>query len=185
MANIRTFIALEMPFVVTQQLAGVMDQLGFLGDRVRWAKPDGVHLTLKFLGDVSAECIGDIVEIAQHVAAQSEPLTLQTSGVGGFPNLEKARVLWLGIRGDVDALSQLQETLERHLEPLGFERERRKFFPHLTAGRARRQPVCVERDRLAATQPIHFRVDRLTVMKSELRPEGAVYTPLGYGMLTG
>ena len=184
MANdIRTFIAFELPGVVHQQVGNAIQRLSFLGDRVRWSKPDGAHLTLKFLGDVSQEQVSEIGAVVQNVAQKSAPLMLTVTGVGGFPDLDQARVIWLGVQGDLDGLRDLHSHLEAELTPLGFEPERRKYFPHITLGRARRNAVSVDGARVGTFSPVHFRVDCLTLMKSELQPEGAVYSPLSYGAL--
>lgn len=181
--DIRTFIAFELPSMVRQQVVNATQRLSFLGDRVRWSKADDAHLTLKFLGDVSSEQLPEIVSAFQGVSQKTPPLTLRVVGVGGFPDLDQARVIWLGVQGDLAGLRDLHSHLEAALTPLGFEPERRKFFPHITLGRSRRNPVAVDVSRVGTFSPVHFRVDRLTLMKSELRPEGAVYSPLFYGAL--
>jgi 2'-5' RNA ligase len=183
MADIRTFIAFELPGVVAQRVTDVIHRLSFLGDKVRWVKADNVHLTLRFLGDISPELVPEIVTIVQNVTHEMAPLTLCVAGLGGFSDLKNARVIWLGVQGDVDRLRHLHELLEARLTPFGLEPDRRKYFPHITLGRARRNAVDVDVARVGPVQPIHFRVDRLTVLKSELRPEGTVYKPLGYGLL--
>ena len=181
MADIRIFVALEMPSAVGQQAAGVAQRLSHL-NQMRWVKTEGVHLTLKFLGDVAEECVPEIVSAAQQVALDTGPMMLSTSGVGGFPKLEDARVLWLGIGGDLGKLEALQSKVMQAFSEMGFDPDRRRFFAHVTVGRTRRAPVRVKPEEVGVLNPVHFSVDRLTVMKSELLPGGARYTPLGYGM---
>jgi len=185
MAHIRTFIAIELPGVVTQLVTTVTQRLSMLSEQVKWVKVDGVHLTLNFLGDVSAEIVPDVVKAVQNVGQKQSPFTLSVDRLGGFASLEQARVLWLGVNGDTEALATLHRNLTDELTPLGFEPERRKFFPHITLGRARRQPVSINPYTVGPIQPIHFRVDHLTVFKSELHPQGAKYTPQGFGLLQG
>ena len=184
MAGIRTFVALEMPVVVKRQVVFVARHLSHLG-QMRWVRSEGVHLTLKFLGDVEENRVADIVSVVQQVASKFQPFALSTAGLGGFPRLERARVLWLGVEGDLGQLRVLQGRIAQKLEDLGFERERRPFFAHVTVGRARRKPVRVTAVNVKTWRAINFSVDRVSVMKSTLRPEGAVYTPLGYGMFEG
>lgn len=184
MAGIRTFIALEMPVAVKRQVGSVARYLSHL-DQMRWVRPEGVHLTLKFLGDVEENRVADIVLAAQRVASEFQPLALSTAGLDGFPRLESARVLWLGVEGDLEQLRILQGRIVQNLEDLGFERDRRPFFAHVTVGRARRNPVRVISENTEKWRAVNFSVDRVSVMKSTLRPEGAVYTPLGYGMFKG
>ncbi len=184
MAGIRTFIALEMPVAVKRQVIFVARHLSHLG-QMRWVRSEGVHLTLKFLGDVEENRVADIVSAVQQVASKFQPFALSTAGLGGFPRLESARVLWLGVEGDLEQLRILQGRIAQKLEDLGFERERRPFFAHVTVGRARRKPVRAIAENATKWRAVNFSVDRVSVMKSTLRPEGAVYTPLGYGMFEG
>ena len=184
MAGIRTFVALEMPVAVKRQVVSVARHLSHLG-QMRWVRSEGVHLTLKFLGDVEENRVADIVSAVQQVASKFQPFALSTAGLGGFPRLERARVLWLGVEGDLERLRILQGRIAQKLEDLGFERERRRFFAHVTVGRARRKPVRVIAENATKWRAVNFSVDRVSVMKSTLRPEGAVYTPLGYGMFEG
>jgi RNA 2',3'-cyclic 3'-phosphodiesterase len=183
MANTRTFIALELPEAVKLQACQVIERLSFLDDRVRWTRPDNLHLTLNFLGDVSPELMPKIIETVQTIAKETLPLTLCVSGLGGFADLNEARVIWLGVQGDVSGLRNFQSMIETQLTPFGFVPERRKFFPHITLGRSRRKAVAVDVTRVGSLSPIHFQAGRVTVMKSELGPGGAVYHPLAYGLL--
>ena len=141
MALVRTFVALELPGVVGQTLADTIERLKGAAGGVRWVRPEGIHLTLKFLGDVEETRIPEIVAAVQQASGGTAPFTLQTSEVGGFPRLERARVLWVGLEGDLETLAGLQMEVEGALGTLGFPPERRRFFPHLTLGRARRHPV--------------------------------------------
>ena len=184
MAGIRTFIALEMPVAVKRQVVSVARHMRHLG-QMRWVRPEGVHLTLKFLGDVEENRVADVVLAVQQVASEFQPFALSTAGLGGFPRLESARVLWLGVEGDLGRLRMLQGRIAQRLEDLGFERDRRQFFAHVTVGRARRGPVHVTDENTKKWRAVNFPVDRVSVMKSTLRPDGAVYTPLGYGMFEG
>ena len=183
MEPVRTFVALELPEAAVQTLAGVIDRLSRLQDRVRWTRPEGMHLTLKFLGDVEAEKVPEVVDAVGKVAGKAAPFSLHTAEIGGFPGEDRARVVWVGVGGDLDALTGLQAGVEAALSPLGFPPERRRFFPHLTLGRARRNPVAVPPEPAGSVRSPDFRVERVTVMKSDLRPGGAVYTALGYGRL--
>jgi 2'-5' RNA ligase len=181
MADVRIFVALEMPSAVGQQVAGVAQRLSHL-NQVRWVNPGGVHLTLKFLGDVAEGRMPEIVSAVQQVASETAPMMLSTADVGGFPKREDACVLWLGVGGDLDKLMALQKKVTQAFSEIGFEPERRRFFAHVTVGRVRRAPVSVTLEEVGLLHPVHFSVDRLTVMKSELLPGGARYTPLGYGI---
>ena len=183
MAPVRIFIALELPGVVGRTLGDTIGILRVLGNQVRWVRPEGVHLTLKFLGDVDEARAPEVVACVQQASGKVAPFTVRTSGLGGFPDRERARVVWVGIAGDLQPLALLQREIEGALAQIGFPEDRRKFFPHLTLGRVRRRPVSLPSGATESVQSVNFRVDRVTVMKSDLRPDGAVYTPLGYGQI--
>ena len=183
METVRTFVAVELPAVVGETLAEAVGHLSHLDDRVRWVRPENIHLTIKFLGDVQEPMLQQVVAAVQGAVRYASPFTLKTSRVGGGPNLERARVIWVRVAGDVAELSALQTEVETALLALDFPRERREFLPHLTLGRARRRPVELPDE--VPCQEVSFRVDRVTVFKSDLRPAGPVYTPLGYGLLAG
>ncbi len=185
MPTVRTFVALEFPAVVGETLGAIIDRLRQAGDGVRWVRPDATHLTLKFLGEVDEARIPDVSRVVQDVARTYVPFTLRTSGVGGFPNRERAKVVWVGVGGDLEALAGLQKEVDEALGSLGFPRDERKYFPHLTLGRARRRPVEVDEGESMRPRAVSFRVERIAVMRSDLQPGGAIYTALGYGMLGG
>ncbi len=138
---------------------------------------------MKFLGDVGEERVGEVGEALRRAAGRHGPLRLKTGGPGAFPSPGRARVIWAGVEGELEKLAALRDEVESELSGIGFERERKPFHPHLTLGRARRGPV-----RMPETEPAAgaaFVADRLTLMKSELRREGAVHTALAHAPLTG
>lgn len=179
---IRAFVAIDLPPRVQADLGRFVQVLQRAGAPVSWVKPDRIHLTLKFLGDVSEERIPAICAALQSVADQAEPFVLQAAGCGAFPTLKQMRVVWVGLRGDEPALRALQGRVEEALEPLGFEPEGRPFRAHLTLGRVRgSQRVRVLQEALLSNQSFSaeaFDVGDLVLYKSVLRPEGAQYTPL-------
>jgi 2'-5' RNA ligase len=179
-------------------LANVIQRLaGQLPTGVRWVDPAGMHLTLKFLGDVEPGLVDGIIEAISRPAAGASPFSIHLSGLGMFPNERRPRVLWAGVRGGLDALQQLQERVEETMSSLGFPRERRPFSPHLTLGRVR-EPVssgllrrissAVTSTSLEPTEP--WLVDSVHLMRSTLSPGGARYSalasvPLGSGGRAG
>lgn len=180
--KIRTFIALTLPEGTLQGVGTLLNQLQKTGAAVSWVKPDRIHLTLKFLGNVSSGQIEDIKDVLKKVAASTSCFSLQPSGCGAFPSLKQLRVVWVGLRGDGEALENLQRKVEEALIPFGFKPENRPFRPHLTVGRVRGkkgarslQELLVANQRFEAEA---FDVVELVLYKSELRPEGARYTPL-------
>lgn len=186
---IRTFIALDLPPNVRTSLEGFVRELKKADAPVAWVKSDRIHLTLKFLGDVPEERIPDIREAMERVAASTRPLTLGVAGCGAFPTMKEMRVVWVGLRSGNEPLARLARRIEEILAPLGFKREGRPFKPHLTLGRVKgRQHLKALQEVLLANQGFaaeDFDVTEVVLYKSDLRPDGARYTPLYRAVLTG
>ena len=135
--TIRTFVAIELSDEIKRVLSELMESLREKDIReVRLVRPEGVHLTLKFLGDIPVGKV-DAVKEALSCVTSHAPFELDLDGTGVFPNERKPRVLWVGIKGDMAPLNALQSDVENALEGIGFRRERRDFSPHLTIGRIR------------------------------------------------
>lgn len=182
--SLRLFVAIDLPAEVRQALLRVQDDLRRAGaDRLRWVRPEGVHLTLKFLGEVAAERV-DAVEAALRSAIEPFELRLRLATLGGFGGV-RLRVVWVGLEGDVEPLAALAEQIERALTPLGFPRERRPFAAHLTLARVPDATPRDERERLASLlrrtspSPMPSMVaTEVSLMRSVLGQGGAVYTRL-------
>ncbi len=187
--TIRVFIALDLPAEAKQTLDGITQKLrADLPDGVRWVDRSGIHLTIKFLGDIDTSLVADLVEAMKSVAqaAPGERLSLRLAGLGLFPNPERPRVLWVGLDGDLQALRELQERTEEATSKLGFAREGRPFSPHLTLGRVRdgvsadlRRQIgnCLATIDTADGEP--WAPEAVHLIQSTLTPQGAVYTDLG------
>jgi 2'-5' RNA ligase len=185
--SLRLFAALELPASVLAQLAAVADSLraAVPKDSVRWVRPEGVHLTLKFYGEVKAQRMEALRAALTAAATVVDPLTFTLSGVGAFPNLTRPRVVWAGLTGDVAALKRLQSAVEAASVRLGFAPEDKGFNPHLTLGRVNNPLRPQEHGRLAnaleqaKTPPGEpFTLDALSLVQSALGRGGAVYTRL-------
>jgi len=179
----RTFIAIEIPDEIKREMARAQERLKRSGVEAGWTRPEGIHLTLKFLGEVEESRIPEIMDVLTRAARGSGTFRIEIAGAGVFPNQKNARVAWLGITGDRDKLSALQAAVEEAMIGIGMEREDRDFTPHLTLGRIK---YLRSRDAwLAALNEIKdirltgFEVDHISLMKSELKPSGAVYTEIG------
>jgi 2'-5' RNA ligase len=187
MAGIRSFVAIELPDDVRAALADLQRDLKAQAPpkAVRWTHPESIHLTLQFLGDVAPNQVEAIADALREVCANQSPFTFQLREVGVFPNPNRPRVVWAGITEPSGALAALQKQVSQALAPRGFEPEKREFTPHLTLGRAARD---ARRQELAELGYLITRfdvgvigqvfVDHITLMKSDLKPSGAVYTPL-------
>ena len=179
---IRTFIAVEISEPIREQISALVDVLRAKGSKVSWVRPENLHLTLKFLGDVEEDRIDDVVKGTQEATKGMQPFTLSFSGLGVFPGFKRPRVIWVGVNKGSDSLGRLQRKIEEELVRRGFEREKRRFSPHLTIGRVR-TPQGIN-ELMSVIRGGEFTseettVERVVVMKSDLSPTGAVYSPLG------
>lgn len=148
--NLRLFVACELPEETRRALAEIQETLRRESvERVlRWVRPDGIHLTLKFLGSVPFESVPGITGA---LAGAIEPFELRVRpGRLGLFGGARVRVVWVGLDGDIDGLAALAERVEGALEPLGFAWERRPFAGHLTLARVREQASVAERRDVAA-----------------------------------
>jgi 2'-5' RNA ligase len=184
--SIRAFVAVELSPEVTGVLQGLVQALRQEGlPSLRLVRPEGVHLTLKFLGEVPALLTEKIAVALDQAVTGVSPFQTQLHGLGGFPSLEAPRVLWVGLGDDLAPLQSLFRAVEGALRPLGLPAEERPFTPHLTLARLRDGTPPQERRRagealrrLAGQEQAPLRVEGVSLMRSVLRPEGAVYTRL-------
>ena len=184
MEQVRSFIAIELPDEVKTGLSQLEAQLKVgKTSGVKWVDPYGIHLTLKFLGNVAIDRTGEITTAMEVAARGMSPFDLKVKDLGVFPSLRRVQVVWVGISGEIDKLSQLQEHLESNLARLGFAPESRAFTPHLTLARLRNQTSPEERQRLGQLvantrfeEAYTFKVDTISLMKSQLTSEGAIYS---------
>jgi 2'-5' RNA ligase len=188
--TIRSFLAFDLPEEIIKEIGEVQDRLKKLihGD-IRWVRPGGIHLTLKFFGDISENDIANIAAVVEKAAAGQRPFALVIEGVGVFPDPNRARVLWLGMNGDVERLLTFQKELERALQQIGFPREERPFRPHLTLGRIKSPKDLIglakaleKRETYAAGR---LTASGLCLFQSDLTPRGAVYTRLKWFPFAG
>jgi 2'-5' RNA ligase len=140
MPRVRTFIAVEMSPRVITRAGDLIDKLRVAAAEINWVRPQQMHLTLKFLGDVPDTETPDICRVVAEVAAGFEPFEITCRGAGVFPNLREPRTLWIGIEDGADELKRLQAEIDDALKAkLGYAKEQRGFHPHLTIGRVKRE----------------------------------------------
>ncbi|MBN1862988.1 MAG: RNA 2',3'-cyclic phosphodiesterase [Dehalococcoidales bacterium] len=192
MEPVRSFIAIELPDELKQQLTRLETELKKDGPPgVKWVSPESIHLTLKFLGNIAADKIEAVTGVMTESARGIVPFRLSARGLGVFPNPKRAQVVWVGMEGDLDQLRQLQKQLEAELDRLGFPPEARAFTPHLTLARLRNYASPEERQRfgrLIADREFSagdIEVESLSLMRSQLTRSGAVYSRLSSVRLTG
>jgi RNA 2',3'-cyclic 3'-phosphodiesterase len=182
---LRAFIAVDLPFEIRDAIGRVMTPLQKgIGSIVRWVPMENMHLTLKFLGDVSPSNVEMISQMLQAEADLFNCFDLRLSGLGSFPNLKRPRVIFIGIQAP-PTLESLQRGIESASRRLGYESEERGFSPHLTIGRLRQNVTASEqqatRRALEETRIDSLgtaRVDSVHLYKSDLKPSGSVYTKL-------
>lgn len=186
MAVIRAFIALDLASPVYARLEQVSARLRdrLHGVPMRWSQVNNIHLTLKFLGDVSATNLETLQKVLENEAGKHPPFTLSTGGLGAFPSPNRARVLWMGIQAPPD-LAALQLGIEQEMARLGYAPEERPFSPHLTLGRVGRNVTPQDLRRIGEALKEEqtgdlgaTRVEAVHLFKSDLRPEGSIYTRL-------
>lgn len=181
-SEIRAFVAANLDSGLKAALARVQDRLKATRADVGWVRPENLHLTLKFLGQVEEGRLGVIGEAIAVAATGCGPIRLVFEGLGAFPSPRAARVVWIGLSHGAEALAKLQTRIETGLESLGFAREERPFTAHLTLGRVR-SPA--HREQLASaltgapTETLgEMALDRIELMKSDLHVAGARYSIL-------
>lgn len=184
---LRLFVAVELPGEVKRSLDGAIDLLTRGGDTsaLRWVRPDGIHVTLKFLGATARDRVSAIQHALEPAVRSVSPFTLQPRSIGSFGGRRNLRVVWIGIEGDVNALAGLAGRVEKALAPLGVPAEQRAFAAHLTLARVRADAAPADRERLhdllrgsAPPDIPAFRVERVSLMQSTLQRGGAVYAAL-------
>ncbi len=186
MDTIRTFIAINLSPEIKKELEKIISTLRSQNAApAKWVNAESIHLTLKFLGDISSTRVSEVLDAIKIGLDGIPSFQIQVAGLGVFPNPSRTRVVWAGITGDKNRLGQLQKNVEISMEELGFSRENREFNAHLTLARVRDHTTPDDRTRLGTlVTGTHYSGDTLTVnsvdlMKSQLTRQGAQYTCLG------
>jgi 2'-5' RNA ligase len=185
MSLLRAFIAIEIPGEIKKTIAArLVDLQKSSGHAVRWVAPENLHLTLKFLGEISPASVELLCQALQTECDQHAHFEITVSGLGGFPSLHRPRSLWFGLEAP-PRLNHLQYKLEAATARLGYATEDKPFSPHLTIGRIREQASSAELQLLnSALQKLQvgqlgsFSVQSVQLFKSDLHPDGPVYTSL-------
>ncbi len=181
--GIRSFLAFELPEDIKKKVARISVAAKNTGLDAGWAKPDNIHLTMVFLGDMAEKDMPDIISSIDNALKDTAPFEIRLSGMGVFPDIRRPRVMWLGLNGDIERLSALRDRLQAPLELFGVEQEKRAFAPHLTLARFRRpvkDAILLKklREKYSDITGPDGRLDELILFKSELRQGGSVYTKL-------
>ncbi len=182
MDKIRSFIAVDIPPSLRAKFGALQDELRRTRADVKWTRPEGIHLTLKFLGPVSPEDLEKISSAVAPAILGWKTFRLGIHGAGSFPSDRNPRVVWIGIREGLDEVTRMQKVVDDRAAEAGFPPESRSFTPHLTLGRVKSPKgktdliAAVERNR--GIDFGDFEVREVCLFRSDLRPTGAVYTKL-------
>ena len=176
----RAFVAIEIPRDIRHRIHDLIEVLRRSAADVRWSRPDGLHITLKFLGEVAAPKVPEVESRLRSVRLNNGalPMPIQVQGSGYFPNERSPRVIWLGIHAG-PALAAMASQIDEALLPCGFDKEKRPFSPHLTLGRIREPgPLNAVREQLQQRAPLEmgsFSPQEFFLYESKLAPGGSVY----------
>jgi RNA 2',3'-cyclic 3'-phosphodiesterase len=191
MSVIRAFIAINLSPEIYTNLEKLVSQVKqrLQGNPIRWVAVDHIHLTLKFLGDVSVSNLNILTELIQTEASQLQEFEISVGKIGAFPSVHRPRVIWVGVEAPPN-LFDLQRKLEIGTSRLGYMREERKFSPHLTIGRI---PRNANSDSVSKVSKLLSEIKigylgaacirDVHLFRSDLHPGGAVYTKLFSGEL--
>ena len=187
--QIRAFIALEISREARVELSRIIDELKKVDAPVKWLNPQSIHLTLKFLGNISEEKIENISILLEKIAKGIASFSVTLGDIGVFPTWRRPRVIWLGIKDSQEKVKSMAGELEKALEKEGCEIEAREFKSHLTLGRVKtgknseKLKMAADADSVEIV-PVSMIVDKIILYKSTLTPEGAEYTPLHVAKFT-
>lgn len=174
----RLFIAINISEEIKAGLKKIADKLKEIDADVKWVRPEGMHITLKFLGNVDENRKDKIMHVLEEISARKSPFTVTFQGVGVFPDLKRPRVVWIGIEKGREELKDIAKELDAHLSGLGFLKEAREFSVHLTLGRVKssrgREKLVEVLESYNIILPELF-VQKISLMESILKREGAEY----------
>jgi 2'-5' RNA ligase len=181
-SKFRAFIAIELPEKIKRDIRKLQHVFASHVLDIRWVKPANMHLTIKFLGDVDPSDIEAVGRLLSNTAANHPIFDLAPQGVGLFPNIRRPSIIWTGIAGQTDVLGSIHKSVNSGLNDIGFEADKRPYRGHLTLGRIKTH---MDQSRLVTALRVNqefvskaFSVERLVMFKSELHPNGPVYTKL-------
>lgn len=184
--TIRAFIALPVPEVVRTACTRLQRRLESAcpPQSVRWSPSDQMHLTLRFLGNIPSQAVESLNTALAAIGRDCPPLALEAFGLGCFPHVRRPRVIWVGLRGDLEGLLRLQQAIDAAVQPWCVKTETREFHPHLTLGRVRDAAArrAAEVGQVIEGMSVEslgaWRAVEIRLMRSQLSPQGAVHTML-------
>jgi 2'-5' RNA ligase len=176
----RSFVAVELSREIAEGVRRILEGLQERVAGVRWIQPEGIHLTLTFLGEVDPDLIEEIVHKTEEAVRAIGPFTIGIRGGGGFPNARNPRVIWVGVDDPSGELRKMQARVEKGMKELGFTSEGRDYTPHLTVGRLRsgkgKGTVAHAIEAISECNLGTMEVREVILFRSHLKPTGAEYT---------
>lgn len=180
--TIRTFIAIELPQTLITFLNKLQENMKSYGFKVKWVRPENIHITLKFLGNIHKADVEKIGHAITRAVKDNGSVSLWARGIGVFPNIRRPKVIWAGLKGETSSLISLQKKIDVAMGEIGFPQEERPFKAHLTLGRIKTKidskRLAEAMNRFGESESETFTADQVILFKSDLKPTGAVYTKL-------
>ncbi len=181
MADRRIFIAIDISDEARRQIAAYVEDLRRAAGRarVKWERPDKLHLTLKFLGDTDPSRIKRVEDAVERVAQLHTPLDAEVAGTGVFPNAAAPAIMWLGVSETSGQIAAIATGIEKEFAKPGYKREKRSFHPHITIARIRDPRAARHLSKIHLENefgPIAFDVRNITIYESKLLPTGSIYS---------
>ncbi len=173
----RSFLALEIPEGIVAYLGTMTDRLAKRTQDVRWVRNEGIHITVKFLGQIEEATVGLMREVLAPVGERYAPVKARLGQLGAFPSSRSARVIIVKLKEGVEEIQAIFNDVEDGLETIHVEREKRGLVPHITLGR-RRIPKPFPNGDPVPVEEKGFVIENLVLFKSTLTPGGAIYTPI-------
>ena len=177
----RIFVAVDISDKARSAAADYIEKLrgAFRDVRIGWERAEKLHLTMKFLGDCEETQLKELEKIVAGIAEKIQRFEIQIADTGVFPNAHSPRVLWIDVMDAAGNLVQIHDLLESNCEKIGFERERRRFVPHLTIGRVKEPNKArdlAEKHLKNKFEPVEFIVPEIVIYESKLLPSGSIYS---------
>ncbi len=173
----RAFLALELPGDIKEYLSTLAGTMSQRISGVKWVKAEGLHVTLKFFGEIEESRAQEIGEALQSINKQYAAMSVRLKEISAFPNLMRPRVIVVTFQEGVDNVKAIFHDIESRLIAIGFDKEKRGFTPHVTLGRAKNSLPLLKRD-IIPLEEKSFLLYNLVLYKSTLTKEGALYTPI-------
>lgn len=186
----RTFIAIELSDIIKQELSRIQSELKDADADVKWVELENIHLTLRFLGEITDQQLIQVKEALDKIAPLFNPYEIKLSGIGAFPKLDFPRVVWVGIKEGVDETKKITENIENELSKFDFQKEEHAFTPHLTIGRVsspKNKQALKDKILTLNLKPLTINsqlVAKLNLFQSTLTPQGPIYTCLHTSQLS-